>query len=154
MERINFQDAPGLYQVMRQVEEYVHNSGIDLKLVYLLKYRVSQINHCTYCLDMHSKEALHLGEEPLRLYTVAAWREAPYYSEKERTALEFAEKLTELPQNHVDDELFDKMLQFFSKEEIAVLTGAIAQINSWNRLVQCFRPEPGKYHVPKQATEA
>lgn len=152
MERIRFEELPeGLYAAMKQVENYVAGSGMDPKLLYLLKYRVSQINHCAYCLDMHSKEALHYGEEPLRLYTVAAWREAPYYSEKERIALELAEKLSLLPENHVDDALFEKLGTFFSKQEIAVLTLAIAQINSWNRLVQVNRPEPGKYRVPRQA---
>lgn len=147
-ERISYRETPeGVYKVMRQVEAYIRESGMDLKLLELLKYRVSQINHCAYCLDMHYKEAIHYGEEPLRLYSVSAWREAPYYTEKERAALELAETLTYLPDRHVEDPLFEKLSGFFSKSEIACLTLAIAQINSWNRLMQCFGSEPGKYEV-------
>lgn len=148
MERITFQELPqGLYRAMSEVEKYVNNCGLEPRLVELVRYRVSLINHCAYCLDMHSKEAIHHGEEPLRLYSLAAWQETPFYSERECMALELAEKLTYLPGSHVEDELYERLLKQFSKEEIGNLTLAIAQINSWNRLVQCFRSEPGKYKV-------
>lgn len=152
MERISYGEFPeGMYNVMAQVESYVQKSGLDVKLQKLLKYRISQINHCAFCLDMHYKEAIHYGEDPLRLYSIAAWRECPYYSDKERAALELAEALTDLPHNHVDDELFEKTKQFFSKQEISLLTLAIAQINTWNRLQQVVRTKPGEYKVRKQA---
>ncbi|MGS2763929.1 carboxymuconolactone decarboxylase family protein [Sinomicrobium sp. M5D2P9] len=148
MERISYGELPkGMYQVLVEVESYIHQSGLDLRLVELLKYRVSQLNHCAYCLDMHYKEALHLGEEPLRLYSIAAWRECPYYSEKERAALEFAEALTDLPHQHIDDALFENMQRFFNKQEISLLTLAIAQINTWNRIQQVVRTKPGEYKV-------
>ncbi|UGU17108.1 carboxymuconolactone decarboxylase family protein [Sinomicrobium kalidii] len=148
MERISLGEFPeGMYNVMAQVESYVRKSGLDMRLLKLLKYRISQMNHCAFCLDMHYKEALHHGEEPLRLYSIAAWKECPYYSEEERTVLEFAEALTDLPNHHVDDALFDKMRQFFNKQEIAVLTLAITHINSWNRLQQVIRTKPGEYQV-------
>lgn len=151
MERITFQEMPdGIYDVMLNVETYIRNSGVDIRLLDLLRYRISLINHCAYCLDMHYKEALHHGEDPVRLYSVAAWREAPYYSDKERTVLETAEVLTELPGKHVDDALFDRLLQYFTKAEISVLTLAIAQINTWNRWVQVVRPVQGKYKVKEE----
>jgi len=154
MERISYGELPeGILNVMTQVERYVHKSGLDLQLLELLKYRISQMNHCAFCLDMHYKEAVHHGEEPLRLYSIADWRECPYYSEQERTALEFAEALTDLPRHHVEDALFERMQQFFSKQEIAVLALAIAQINSWNRLQQVVRTKPGEYKV-KESVKA
>ena len=149
MERISLYDMQGLYKVMSGVEQYVNQCGLDLKLLELMRFRISQINHCAYCLDMHFKEAIHHGETPLRLYSVAAWHEAPFYTEKEKLVFEFAEKLTQLPKNHIDDDLFNRMLEFFSKEEIMNLALAVSQINSWNRLVQVSRPEPGKYEVKK-----
>ena len=148
MERIRYGDLPkGMYEVMAGVENYLHQSGIDLHLVELLKYRISQLNHCAYCLDMHYKEALNMGEEPLRLYSVSAWRECPYYSEKEQVALELAEALTDLPRHHIEETLFEKLKQFFNVQEIALLTLARAQINSWNRLQQVMRSRPGEYKV-------
>lgn len=147
MERISFRDMPGLYKVMSQAEHYVNQCGLDLKMLELMRFRISQINHCAYCLDMHYKEAIHHGETPLRLYSVSAWHEAPYYTEQEKLVFEFAERLTQLPGNHIDDELFNRMMKFFSKEEIMNLALAVAQINSWNRLVQCGRPVPGEYVV-------
>jgi AhpD family alkylhydroperoxidase len=152
MERIAYHELPQeLYQMMRQVEAYLHQSGLDLRLLDLMRYRVSQINHCAYCLDMHYKEAIAHGEEPIRLYSLSAWEEAPYYSDKEKLVFRFAETLTLLPENHVDDALYAALEQHFSKQEIANLTLAVAQINSWNRLVQCFRPTPGKYVVQDSA---
>ncbi len=151
MERISLKDAPvGLYLVVLQVENYVRQSGLDPKLLHLMRYRVSRINHCGYCLDMHFKEAIHHGEDLQRLYSLSAWEECPYYSDKERAALAFAEALTELPSRHVDDVQFDRLSQFFSKEEIAILTVANAQINTWNRITQSFGTILGTYQVKKE----
>lgn len=151
MERISFKELPeAFYRTVSEVEKYVNNSGLEPRLLELVRYRVSLINHCAYCLDMHAKEALHHGEDVLRLHTVAAWQESPYYSERETLALELAERLTHLPDRHVDDTFFQRLLTQFSKEEIGHLSLAVAQINTWNRLVQCFRPEPGKYKVQGQ----
>lgn len=137
---------------MSGVEQYINNCGLELRLLELIRYRVSLINHCAYCLDMHFKEAIHHGEEPLRLYSLAAWKETPYFTKKEALALELAERLTELPGSHVDDQFYECLRQHFSKEEIGHLTLAVAHINSWNRITQCFRPEPGNYEVRKHVT--
>ncbi|QEC51777.1 AhpD family alkylhydroperoxidase [Anseongella ginsenosidimutans] len=153
MQRISFQELPeGFYRTMSEVEQYINNCGLELRFLELIRYRISLINHCAYCLDMHFKEAIHHGEEPLRLYSLAAWKETGYFSEKEALGLELAERLTELSGSHVDDELYQRLRQHFSKQEIGHLTLAIAHINSWNRITQCFRPEPGKYKVQKQVT--
>ena len=92
MERISHKDLPqGFFQSVLQVQNYIDNSGLDPKLQKLIKFRVSQINSCAFCLDMHFKEALELGETPLRLFSLDAWRETPYYTPEEKAALAFAE---------------------------------------------------------------
>lgn len=148
MERISFNDAPaGMAQVLTNVEAYIAKSGLDKKLIALVKFRASQINSCAYCLDMHSKEAIHAGETAQRLYSVSAWRETPYFSPKEQAALAFAEVLTRLPQEQHSDHIHDELDKHFSKQEIAYLTLVIAQINLWNRVVRSFGPVPGNYKV-------
>lgn len=152
MERISHAEWPeGMYQLMANVETYIAASGLDQKLVKLLKFRVSQINSCAYCLDMHYKEAIHVGETPLRLYSVSAWRETPYYTPKEQAALAFAETLTHLPAEEHSDHIHDELNKYFSKKEIAHLTLVIVQINSWNRFVRSFGPVPGNYQVREKA---
>jgi AhpD family alkylhydroperoxidase len=146
--RIAFTDASkGLLDGLFKTEMYLKKSGIDLKLQELIKYRVSQINGCAYCLDMHHKEALALGESEQRLYSLAAWTECPYYSDKERAALAYAEAVTNLRHHSITDTLFNELSQHFTKAEIADLTLAIANINSWNRINISFRPVPGNYKV-------
>jgi AhpD family alkylhydroperoxidase len=148
MERISYSDAPaGMAQLMTNVEEYIGKSGLDKKLVGLLKFRVSQINSCAYCLDMHFKEAIHAGETEKRLYSLSAWRETSYYSPKERAALAFAETLTRLPEEVESDHIHDELSKYFSKQEIALVTLVIVQINSWNRLTRSFGTVPGNYKV-------
>ena len=147
-ERISYQDmTKGAMDGLMKTEFYLKKSGLDLKLIELIKYRVSQINGCAYCLDMHHKEAIQMGETELRLHALAAWKEAPYYSEKERAVLAFAEALTQAHQQDVGDELFQVLENFFSKAEIADLTLAVTQINAWNRINKGFRPTPGNYKV-------
>jgi AhpD family alkylhydroperoxidase len=146
--RIEFADATkGILDGMFKTEMYLHKSGLDLKLLELIKYRVSQINGCAYCLDMHHKEAIALGETEQRLHSVSAWRECPYYTDKERAVLAYAEAVTNLHQHGLTDELFENLSQHFSKAEIADLTLAVANINSWNRLNISFRTVPGGYKV-------
>jgi AhpD family alkylhydroperoxidase len=153
MERISQKDAPqGMFQVMLQVQQYIDNSGLDIKLLELVRMRVSQINSCAYCLDMHFKEGVAAGETPLRLISVSAWRETPYYSPAEQAALAFAETLTHLPAEEHSDHIHDELNKYFSKEEIAKLTLAVVQINSWNRLVRSFGTVPGKYQVKERVT--
>jgi len=153
MERIKYNEAPPkILQVLLQVQHYVDNCGLDIKLLELIRMRVSQINSCAYCLDMHFKEGIEAGETPLRLISVSAWRETPYYTPKEQAVLEFAETLTHLPAEQHSDRIHDELNKYFSKEEIANLTLAIVQINSWNRIVRSFGPVPGNYQPkPKVA---
>ena len=148
MERITYNELPeGFLQPVMQVQHYTDNCGLDIKLLELLRFRVSQINSCAYCLDMHYKEAVHAGEDPLRLLSVSAWRETNYYSPAEKAALAFAEILTHMPSEEHSDAIHDELKKHFSKQEIANLSLAIAQINTWNRLVRSFGSVPGKYKV-------
>jgi AhpD family alkylhydroperoxidase len=153
MERISHKDLPeGLIKSMMQVQNYIDNSGLDPILGKLIQFRVSQINSCAYCLDMHYKEALELGEKPLRLISLDAWRETPYYSQREQAALAFAELLTHMPSEKHSDHIHDELSKHFSQREIALLTLAIAQINSWNRITRSFGTVPGNYQVRKMQT--
>ena len=140
-------------QVMLKTQEYVDNSGLDEKLLHLIRMRVSQINSCAYCLDMHFKEGIEDGETPLRLISVSAWRETPYYTPQEQAVLAFAETITRLPEEHASDHIHDELNKYYDKQEIANLTLAIVQINSWNRIVRSFGTTPGNY-VPKRKAVA
>ena len=138
--------APGANEAMRGLERYARASGLEHSLIELVKVRASQLNGCAYCLDMHTKDARAAGETEQRLYVVAAWREAPFYTERERVALEWAEALTVLGRDGVSDALYDRARRVFSELELANLTMAIIAINGWNRLSIAFRsPEPGSY---------
>ena len=140
----------GAITALLKGQEYVENSGLDRKLIKLIQMRVSLINSCAYCIDMHYKEAVAAGETVLRLISVSAWRETNYYSPKERAVLAFAEKLTYLPANEESEGIHDELSKYFSKEEIVFLTLAVIQINSWNRLVRSFGPVAGNYEVNKK----
>lgn len=150
MERITYEQLPeGLYSAVWAVENYIRQTNLDLKLLELMRFRVSQINNCDYCLDMHYKEALAAGETALRLISLSAWRKAPYYTEKERLVLDYAEKLTMVNQFTTSEDDFEALQKHFTIRQIADLSLAIAQINTWNRLTEAFRFEPGKYQVKK-----
>ncbi|HEY3929062.1 MAG TPA: carboxymuconolactone decarboxylase family protein [Candidatus Koribacter sp.] len=112
--------------------------------------RVSQMNGCAFCLDMHSKDARAAGETEQRLYGLNAWRETPYYTDRERAALEWAEALTNIQQGHVEDDVFEAVKRHFSDEELVNLTLAINQINAWNRISISFRVVPGQYQPAKR----
>jgi AhpD family alkylhydroperoxidase len=148
MERISYQEVPAeIFEKLRAVEVYLENSSIDKQFLELLRLRISQINGCAYCVDMHSKELKKLGEIELRLNSLCAWQETPYFSEKERVVLHLAEKLTRITEEPLADQYYDLLPNFFSKEEICNLTLAISQINTWNRLMKVFRFTPGNYKV-------
>ena len=141
--RLNpFATAPEGYKAMVAVETYVKNSGLEHGLLHLVKMRVSQINGCAFCLDMHSKEARKDGDSEARLYLLSAWREAPLYSRRERAALGWAEALTLLPQTAAPDADYAAVKEQFSEKEIVDLTLAIGAINLWNRLAVGFRTPP------------
>ncbi|GGF29603.1 carboxymuconolactone decarboxylase family protein [Echinicola rosea] len=147
-ERISYQELPnGLYESLKHVQHFLDQNDLSPTLKGLIKMRVSQINSCAYCIDMHYKEAVHAGETPLRLISLTAWREAPYYSAKEEAVLEFAEMLTHLPAEQHSDGIHDKLKTHFSQAEIAMLTLEVIQINSWNRLVRSFGLIAGKYEI-------
>jgi AhpD family alkylhydroperoxidase len=132
------------------LEKYIANSGLDHKLIHLLKMRASQINGCAYCIDMHSKDARALGESEQRLYELNAWRETPFYTDRERAALEWTESLTLVSQTHVPDEVYESVKKHFTEKEIVDLSILVSVINMWNRLVISTRTLPGTYK-PKQA---
>ncbi len=137
---------PEAMKAMLGVESFVRHSGLEHSLYELVKTRASQINGCAYCLDMHTKDARKAGETEQRLYALSAWRETPFFSERERAALEWAEALTLISQNHVSDELYAMVSKHFTEKEIVSLTMAIIAINGWNRLAIGFRTVPGSYN--------
>jgi len=146
-ERISYQDtSKGYGDGLMKSEQYLKNVSLDHKLIELAKYRVSQINGCAYCLDQHHKEAIHLGEQELRLHSLAAWRECPFFDEKERAVLAYAEALTKVDHNNMQ-KVFDDVAAHFSKAEVADLTLVISQINTWNRINIAFGTIPGNYKV-------
>jgi AhpD family alkylhydroperoxidase len=120
-------------------------SGLERSLLELLRLRASQINHCAYCIDMHTKDARAQGETEQRLYLVSAWREAALYSDRERAALEWTEAVTRLGETHVPDDVFERVRQHFDETELVALTFAVVVINGWNRLAVSFRAEVGTY---------
>jgi AhpD family alkylhydroperoxidase len=142
--------SPGAYHAMLGLERYIHESSIEPKLAHLLKMRASQINGCAYCLDMHSKDARALGETEQRLYGLDAWRESPYYTDRERAALEWVEALTLVAEGHVSDEVYARAREVFSERELVDLSMIAVAINGWNRLSIAFRTEAGSYQ-PKQS---
>ena len=148
MERISYQDIPeNIFGALMHIEDILKNSGLDKKLLKLITLRVSQINGCAYCVDMHYKELKHTGETELRLSSLCVWEETPYFSEKERAVLNFAEALTVLNGRPILDTTYAPLLNHFNKSEIAYLSFAITQINTWNRLMKTFLLTPGNYKV-------
>jgi AhpD family alkylhydroperoxidase len=135
----------GAYRAMLQLEHYVKNCGLEDSLLNLIKTRASQLNGCAYCLDMHTKDARAAGESEQRIYLLPAWKEAPFYSERERAALEWTEAVTLIAEDHVPDEVYAAVYPHFSEEELVNLTLAISTINAWNRLNISFRTEAGSY---------
>ena len=137
--------APGALRAMYGLEKYLAGGSIETPLRELIKLRASQINGCAYCIDMHTKDARAAGETEQRLYGLDAWREAPYYSERERAALAWTEALTLIADNHVPDALYEQTRREFSEQELVDLTLAVVTINAWNRIAISFRSEPGSY---------
>jgi AhpD family alkylhydroperoxidase len=153
--RINaFTASPKAYQALATMEQFVDSCGLERLLLELVKMRASQINGCAYCLDMHSKDARALGETEQRLYALNAWREAPFYSERERAALEWTEAITQISETHAPDDVYQRVSKQFKPEDLANLTLAIATINSWNRLCIAFRVTPGSYTSQLQPPKA
>jgi AhpD family alkylhydroperoxidase len=143
--RIHPKVAPGAYQALRGLETYLHQSGLEIPLLHLIKLRASQINGCAYCIDMHWKDLRAMGEKEQRLYGLDAWVESPYYTERERAALAWTDAVTRVADTHVPDDVYEQVRKYFTEKELADLTLAVATINAWNRLAISLRAEPGKY---------
>ena len=134
-------------QAMFALEQAVRASGLERSLLELVKIRASQINGCAYCIDMHTQDARAAGETEQRIYALSAWRETPFFSDRERAALAWAEAVTRLGEEGVPDALYDETRQVFGEEELVALTFAVVAINSWNRLSIAFRAVPGSYRA-------
>jgi AhpD family alkylhydroperoxidase len=137
--------APGAVHAMLGLEKYLAQSGLEPRLMDLVKLRASQINGCAYCIDMHWKDLRVEGENEQRLYGLDAWAESPYYTDRERAALAWAEAVTRVAEGHVPDEVFEKVRRHFSEAELANLTLCLVAINGWNRLSIAFRAPAGTY---------
>ena len=137
--------APGALQAMRGLENYLAACGLEPSLLDLVRTRASQINGCAYCLDMHTKDARARGESEQRLYALNAWRETPFYTEREQAALAWTEAVTLVANGHVPDALYEEVRQHLSEEELVNLTLAVVAINGWNRFAISFRTVPGTY---------
>jgi AhpD family alkylhydroperoxidase len=145
-ERISFKDVPqDIMTAMFSLGNCLKNTGLDEKLLDLVAYRVSQINGCAFCLDMHHKDAIHRGETEQRLHTLPAWRDCPWYSDAEKAVLAYTDSVT--TDGNVDDNVFSTLATFFNNKEIAGLTFAIALTGTWNRLNKAFHTTPGTYRV-------
>ncbi len=152
--RIDLRNAGGeAVKAMYGLEHYVRQSGLEASLLELVRMRASQINGCAYCMDMHSKDARAAGETEQRLFVLPGWREAPFYTDRERAALAWTEGVTRISPESVEDELYRSVREHFSEQELIALTMAIVSINGWNRLAISLRAVPGTYQ-PAQAKRA
>jgi AhpD family alkylhydroperoxidase len=150
--RINmYEVAPDAVKAMLGLEKYLHSCGLEPGLIHLLKLRASQINGCGYCIDMHSKDARALGESEQRLYLLDAWREAPFYTDRERAALEWMEAVTRVAETQVPDDVYERARAQFSEKELVDLTLLAATINAWNRLAISLRAPVGTYEPAKRS---
>jgi len=141
--RINYMKFGSGMQAMLGLEKYLHSCGLEEGLLHLIKLRASQINGCAYCLDMHWKDLRAFGEPEQRLYSLDAWEESPFYSDRERAALAWTDAVTRVSEDHVPDEVYEQVRQHFNEKELADLTLAVATINAWNRLNIAGRTTPG-----------
>jgi AhpD family alkylhydroperoxidase len=150
--RLNYaRVAPGLYDAMDALDQYLSRCALEESLLHLVRLRASQINGCAYCLDMHWKDLRALGEAEQRLYSLDAWRECPYYSERERAALAWTEALTLITEGHAPDAVYESARAQLSERELADLSLAVAAINAWNRLSIGARAVPGNYQPAQTA---
>jgi AhpD family alkylhydroperoxidase len=137
--------APAALKAMFGLGQYLEGCGLEKSLLLLVDLRASQINGCAYCLDMHWKDLRAAGESEQKLYLLDAWRESPFYTERERAALEWTEALTLITDGHVPDEIYEKVRPQFNEKELSDLTLAVVTINGWNRLNISARTVPGDY---------
>ncbi len=145
--------APEGIEILQKLESYIKKAGLEPDLVELVKLRASQINGCAYCIDMHTKDARSQGESEQRLYGVSAWRESPFYSERERAALAWAESVTRISEDQLPDEIYNLVKKHFTERELVDLTLAVIAINAWNRLAISFRTPAGSYQPDHPASK-
>ncbi len=141
--------APGVYEAMLGLGNYLRQSGLEESLLNLICLRASQINGCAYCIDMHWKDLRAAGEKEQRLYGLDAWEESPYYSPRERAALAWTDAVTRIQEGRVPDEVYETVRKHFAEKELADLTLAVAAINGWNRLNIAARTVAGTYQPSK-----
>jgi AhpD family alkylhydroperoxidase len=146
--------APEAQKAMASLEQYLAGCGLDHRLIHLMKMRASQINGCAYCIDMHSKDARALGETEQRLYELDAWRETPFFTDRERAALAWTEAVTLVSQSHVPDSVYEEVRKQFNEKEIVDLTLVVTTINAWNRLAIALRAVRGHYRPASSTTAA
>src|SRR5437868_7734172 len=152
--RLDFKKAsPQGAKALGELHAFLRRCGLERSLLELVKLRASQINGCAHCIDMHAKELRADGESEQRLYLLDAWRESPFYSDRERAALAWTEAVTLVADDHVPDEVYDEARQQFTEEELVNLTFALVAINAANRLNIAFRTVPGSYQVRRRAAE-
>ncbi|MBO0724883.1 MAG: carboxymuconolactone decarboxylase family protein [Blastocatellia bacterium] len=145
--------APGALRAMYSLQKYVNECGLEKSLLELVKTRASQINGCAFCIDMHTKDARANGETEQRLYALNAWRETPFYTDRERAALAWTEAVTLISEEHAPEDVFEQARSQFSDEELVNLTTAIVAINGWNRFSIAFRTPAGSYQPPAKHNE-
>jgi AhpD family alkylhydroperoxidase len=138
---------------MLHLEAIIRRSGLEPSLYELVKIRASQLNGCAFCIDMHTKDARAKSETEQRIYALSAWHEGPFFTERARAALAWTEAITNIQNGHASEDIYAQARLQFSEEELAKLTFAITQVNSWNRIPIAFRPEVGNYQ-PQTATAA
>lgn len=146
--------AQDAQKAMYALENYLSECGLEHSLIHLLKMRASQMNGCAFCIDMHSKDARALGETEQRLYELDAWRETPFYTDRERAALAWIEAITLVSQTHVPDAVYDEVRKQFNEKEIIDLIYVATAINSWNRIAISLRVVPGHYRPASSAAKA
>jgi len=145
-ERLDYRKAsPDAFAAMRALQASVDRCGLEHRLLELVKTRASQINGCAYCLDMHTKDARAAGETEQRLYALSAWRETPFFTARERAALDWTEAVTAIGSGATDEASYQRVRSQFDERELVDLTLAIIAINGWNRLAIAFRTPPGTY---------
>lgn len=144
--RISYAEiAPDGIAILGSLEKYLKTSDLEPALLQLVKVRASQISGCAFCIDMHTKDARTHHESEQRLYGLSAWKETPFYSDRERAALLWAESVTKVSEGQVPDDIFEQARRYFTDKELVDLTLAVIAINSWNRLAISFRTPPGSY---------
>ncbi len=153
--RIDFRKAsPEANKAMNELHSFVHKCGLERRLLELVKLRASQINGCAHCIDMHMKELRLDGESEQRAFLLSAWRESPFYTERERAALAWTEAVTLVSHGHVPEDVYQMARSQFDEREIVNLTLAIVAINGANRLNIAFRTIPGSYEpAPRKRAE-